>query len=226
MAQIFISHSSRDRELVSLFERAASTTNVRLVLEELESLKWGPANQTRIANNISQSNAVFVLLGANVNDLPHTRDWVAWEAGQASAKNKDIWVFEPAEDRGRVAVVIPQLRHYVVSVGSDLFVRYLMGIVESYDDSGIPAAALIFGGLGAAVGGGPGAALGAYGGYQIADKSGIRPTGLPLSCPKCRSTYSVHLPHGTLNYRCPVCNSGLRLPEIVTQRMNGGAMQS
>lgn len=226
MAQIFISHSSRDRELVALFERAASTTKVRLVLEELESLKWGPANQTRIANNISQSNAVFVLLGASVNDIPHTRDWVAWESGQASAKNKDIWVFEPAEDRGRVSVVIPQLRHYVVSVGSDLFLRYLMRIVESYDDSEIPAAALLLGGLGAAVGGGAGAAIGAYGGYQLADKSGTRPGGLPLSCPKCRSTYSVHLPHGTVSYRCPVCNSGLRLPEMVIQRMSGSTVQS
>lgn len=223
MAQIFISHSARDRELVAFFERAAATTNTRLVLEELESLKWGnPANQARIANNISQSNAAFVLLSANVNDIPHTRDWVAWEAGQASAKNKDIWVFEPDEHRGRVKVAIPQLRHYVVSVGSDLFLRYLMKIVESYDDSGVPAAALIFGGFGAAVGGGPGAALGAYGGYQLADKSAMRPTGISLSCPKCRSTYSVHLPRGVLAYRCPVCNSGLRLPEMIVQKMNGG----
>ena len=48
MAQIFISHSARDRKLVGVFERAAAASNTRLVLEELESLKLGnPADQAR-----------------------------------------------------------------------------------------------------------------------------------------------------------------------------------
>src|SRR2546422_2947788 len=117
MAQIFVSHSAKDKELVSFLSKAFASTQVKAVFAEFEAILKGPANAQRIAQDIRISNAVFVLLGRNVQELKHTRDWVGWESGFAAAAametNKDIWVLEAIAETDGLSVVIPHLRHYV-----------------------------------------------------------------------------------------------------------------
>src|SRR5258707_1390656 len=84
MAQIFVSHSSRDTESVDFLSRAFASTQVRAVFEDFDAILKGAATAARIANNIRQSNAIFVLLGRSVETLKHTRDWVNWESGVAA----------------------------------------------------------------------------------------------------------------------------------------------
>ena len=57
MAQIFVSHSSKDTALVALLSRAFAATKVKGVFEEFEALLKGPANAQRIAQDIRGSNA-------------------------------------------------------------------------------------------------------------------------------------------------------------------------
>src|SRR6266702_4443638 len=109
MAQIFVSHSERDRSFVDFFSRVAARTKVRFVFEELEKLIAGSVSAAKIRADIESSNAVFLLLSRHVQEIPHTRDWVVWESGVGH--NKDIWVFEPYSDQGRISVVTPFLRH-------------------------------------------------------------------------------------------------------------------
>ena len=66
MAQIFVSHSSQDRELVDLLARAFAATKVRAINEEFEAITQGPATAQRITQHIAQANAVFVVLGRSV----------------------------------------------------------------------------------------------------------------------------------------------------------------
>jgi hypothetical protein len=68
MAQIFVSHSSWDRELVDVLARVA--TKVRAIYEEFEAITQGPATAQRIMQHIAQANAVFVALGRSTRSFP------------------------------------------------------------------------------------------------------------------------------------------------------------
>ena len=221
MAQIFVSHSRKDRELVDLLARAFAATKVRAIYEEFESILQGPATAQRIQQHISQSNAVFVLIGRNVEAQRHTRDWVAFEGGVAAGStlqgNKDVWVMESLADTESLSVVIPRLRHYVCFDHTDeRWQAYLTQIVGSYDDSHVLTAMAAGGLAGAAAAGKPeGAILGVGAGlFLAAVASQARPTGLPVRCPQCTSVYSAHLANPQ-RMRCPVCNTRLALAPLV-----------
>ncbi len=211
MAQIFVSHSGRDGDLRSFFSEAFAGTKVKAVFEEFEKLIRGTVTSQQITKDIEASKAVFTVLSENVENIPHTRDWVVWEVGVA--KNKDIWVFEPYSHFGRVSVVTPHLKHYVLFDLSDAWRDYIRRIVESYDDSHVLPAMLVAGGLGALAIQKrlEGAALGAMAGIMMSDKSRIRPQGTGVMCVECSSTYDCHLPKGMNTFRCPVCNTVLEI---------------
>src|SRR5688500_11929605 len=111
MAQIFVSHSQRDKESIHFLLEAFAGTKVKPQLEEFEKTPPSGVTAHKITQDIQVSNAVFVLLSERVETLPHTRDWVAWECG--TAMNKEIWVFEPFEALGKIRIVIPRFDHYV-----------------------------------------------------------------------------------------------------------------
>lgn len=219
MAQIFISHSKEDKDLVDFFSNAFAGTKVKAVFEEFERILTGKITSYKIKQDIENSNAVFVILSQNVHDIPHTRDWIVWETGVA--KNKDIWVFEPYSQFGNISVIIPYLRHYVVFNDSEDWLSYLRMIVESYDDSHTLPTILLSGLAGAGVGaalagkdrtGGAvlGGIIGGLVGLGISDKSGQRPMGLSIKCVNCQSIYNIHIQQG-INFRCPVCNDFLKI---------------
>lgn len=211
MADIFVSHSSQDVQLVDFFSRLAAGTKVRLVFEEFEKIISGAVSSSSIKAHIEGAKAVFLLLSPNVQGIPHTRDWVLWESGVAA--NKDIWVFERLSDRGRVSVITPFLRHYVVFEANDSYFRYLRPVLESYDDSHVLGTMLVTTGIGALLGRGSGAAAGAAAGLMMSDRSNLRPRGLQIVCGNCSSSYHVHLPEGQAQFRCPVCNRFLALQD-------------
>ena len=207
MAQIFISHSKQDKDIIHFFLEAFAGTKVKPHLEELE--KEPPAGVTagKIEHDIQISNAVFVLLSENVEHLKHTRDWMVWECG--TAKNKDIWVFEPFESLGKIRVVVPRLNHYVLFERSEEWRRYLLSIIESYDDSHvIPtlSASTASGALLNKKDRGTGAAIGFGVGLVglLLHTMSKRSFGIDVRCWQCSSNYKVHR-YG--NFRCAVCNA-------------------
>lgn len=131
MAQIFLSHSKHDKEIIHFFLEAFAGTKVKPHLEEFEAQLPSGIGAAKITADIQQSNAVFFLLSNHVENLPHTRDWVTWECG--TAVNKDVWVFEPANQR--LTVVVPRVTHYASFDLSDQWRNYLRTVIESYDDS-------------------------------------------------------------------------------------------
>jgi hypothetical protein len=147
MANIFVSHSAKDRQLVSFFNNCRGTSPVGLVWEEIEKMFNGHVSAKKIGADIEQSKAVFVILTANVESLQHTRDWVTSEA--AAASKKDVWVFERVAEGGQISVVIPFARHYVLYEPIDASIPYIRSIINSYDDSHVLPTIAIAGGLGA-----------------------------------------------------------------------------
>ena len=208
MAQIFISHSGKDKDLRDFFSNAFAGTKVKVIFEEFEEIFRGKVTSEQIAKDIENSKAVFVILSQSVQNIPHTRDWVVWEAGVA--KGKDIWVFEPYSQLGEISVATPYLRHYVIFDTNDYWFGYIRSIIESYDDSHVLPTVLVTGGLGALlaerdkIGG---ATLGVLAGLLISDKSKERPAGIGVICSDCSSSYNVHIPQGIDMFRCPVCNT-------------------
>jgi len=83
MAQIFVSHSSRDENIINLFLKAFSGTKVKPVLEEFEGEPPAGVIAEKIKRHIDASHAVFVLLSVHVESIKHTRDWINWECGVA-----------------------------------------------------------------------------------------------------------------------------------------------
>ena len=214
MSQIFISHSSKDTDFKNLFSNAFAGANVRAIYEEFEKILSKKITSMKVAKDIENSKAIFVILSQNVQDSSHTRDWVVWETGAAVAKNKDIWIFEPVSQFGNISIVTPHLRHYVIFDTSEPFFMYLRKIINSYDDSNVLPTVLATGGIGAAMAEKDkmgGAALGALAGLMIADKSKDRPVGTGIVCSNCNSIYNVHYPKAMKIFRCPVCNEFLEI---------------
>jgi len=211
MAQIFVSHSQRDKNIVHFFLEGFAGTKVKPHLEEFEKAPPTGVTADKIERDIQASNAVFVLLSENVEGLRHTRDWVNWECG--TAKNKDIWIFEPLECLGKVRVVVPRFNHYALFEMSDEWRKYLRSIIEMYDDSHvIPAlsASTAGGALLNEKDRGGGAAAGfVVGLVGLLLHSASKPSyGIDVKCPTCFSNYKIH---GYGNFRCAVCNADLIL---------------
>jgi len=206
MAQVFVSHSKQDKDIIHFFLEAFAGTKVKPRLEEFEKEVPTGVNAKKIAEDIQASNALFVWLSENVQNLSHTRDWVNWECG--TAINKEIWVFEPFETLGKISIVVPRVNHYVLFERTEEWRKYMRSVIDCYDDSHVlPTLSATTGG-GALLGEGPGAAVGfALGLVGLLLVNSAKPRfGADIKCYKCLSNYKIHR-YG--KSRCPVCNENL-----------------
>ena len=215
MAQIFISHSQRDGQMVNFFLRAFAGTKVKPLFQELEKEPANGITEKEITRNIETSDAIFVLLSKTVESLAHTGYWVAWECG--TAKNKDIWIFEPFAAGCRIHVVIPRFNHYVRFEQNDNWRKYIRSVIDSYDDSHVLPMLSSGASIGAALDEedrARGAAKGLLVGISdLLLRNFSKPSfGYLIKCLKCHSTFSVHIPDGVFDFRCANCNAHLALP--------------
>jgi hypothetical protein len=211
MAQIFLSHSQRDKDIIHFFLEAFAGTKVKPHLEEFEKQPPTGITADKIERDIQASNAVFVVLSENVEVLRHTRDWINWECG--TTKNKDIWIFEPLASLGKIRVPVPRFNHYALFERTDEWRKYLRSIIETYDDSHIIPALSASTAAGAFLNEkdrGSGAAAGfGVGLVGLLLHSVTKPSyGIDVKCLKCSSNYKIHRDG---NFRCAVCNADLVL---------------
>lgn len=212
MAQIFISHSAKDTESVNFFSKVFAPTKVKAIYEEFDSKLGLHVNSQKIRTDIENSNAVFILLDKNIEDVKHTRDWINWECGTATGLNKHIWVFEKFHDIGKISIITPSLTHLVTYSLNDEWYAYVRQIVDSYDDSNVLGTTLLTTGAGAALSEDKltGALVGLGAGLLLSNLK-TNPVGNRVKCANCQSMYNTHIPFGT-KFRCPVCNTGLQMP--------------
>lgn len=205
MAQIFLSHSKRDKEIIHFFLEAFAGTKVKPHCEEFEEQPPKGVEAEKITRDIQESNAVFVLLSEHVEKLQHTRDWVTWECG--TALNKDVWVFEPVAQR--LSIVVPRVTHFAPFEQTDEWRNYLRTIIESYDDSHVLPTLSAASGIGAAInakdrGTGAMAGFGVALGLLLLHNASKPALGVAVSCWKCPANYRIHRLGES---RCPVCNA-------------------
>lgn len=85
-----------------------------------------------IFNEIAKSDALFAVLGPNVDYSDYTSNWIGFEIGIAKSLKKDIWVFEPLDSIIRFPV--PYIHHYAIYDLTDTSHRdYITEIVIQYE---------------------------------------------------------------------------------------------
>ena len=132
MANIFISHSRKDKEIIAFFDSIFSGSKVKSVKVEFEKIKAEAIPSITIRKKIKQSKAAFVLLGPNVELTIYTRNWISFEIGLAAALGKPIWVFEPIQSN--IKFPIPYLNHYM-QYELEYDREYITSIVKAYEKS-------------------------------------------------------------------------------------------
>ena len=143
MAQIFISHSQYDEDIRTFFDEVFAGTKVKAIrveFEKMELKKYNLPLSEFIIHQLKTSDALFVLLGPNINRSQFTQSWVGFETGFAVGweHTQHIWVFEPM-NHAPIQFPIPFLHHYVPYVMSDGWHDYIKSIVKAYEQW-IPAA--------------------------------------------------------------------------------------
>ncbi len=66
MAQIFISHSGKDKNLRDFFSNIFAGTKVKAIFEEFEKIPTGRVTSEKIIRDIEGSKAMFVILSQSV----------------------------------------------------------------------------------------------------------------------------------------------------------------
>ena len=212
MAQIFISHSAKDNKLKNFINQAFATTKVEAKYEEIEAILEGRRTAPQISADIARSNAVFILLGENVEQLQHTQNWVTWESGVGSQANKDIWAFEAFEDRAKLSVIIPHLHHHVCFEYTDFWLAYIRAIVSAHDDSHVIPAISAGVATGVATENfGVGLVTSGIAFLLLRGNKQGPPPGIPIRCMSCNAVYRIHRDLTWNIMRCPVCNVQLQL---------------
>jgi hypothetical protein len=130
MGKIFISHSQADTEMRDYFLKICGLAGVEGKAIEFE--RFSPPPWRFIKNEMTSSDALFLLIGPNVIDRGvFTQNWISFEIGLACQLGKQVWVFE---QRGApVHFPVPYLNHYMLyDPASRDNLDYIREIIEAY----------------------------------------------------------------------------------------------
>lgn len=208
MATIFISHSRRDKELVTAMAKVLRNIGHNPIIEEFipeEEKESVPYEEIR--KNVGVSDYVFLFLTDNIVTTEYTHNWVAFEVGLAASARKRLFAFERAGIP--VPYPIPYLTDYMIFAAdstSDILdiqalSKKLAEIPKGVVGAGIGALlGLPFGPIGLILGGLAGGVLGASASEQI----------LKVQCPHCGVSFNYYSPQ-YYKFSCPACRGNIHL---------------
>lgn len=208
VANIFISHSKRDKELVITIEKILKNIGHTPIIEEFipeENMELIPYEEIR--KNVDMSDYVFLFLTDNIIKTEFTHNWVSFEVGVAANARKRLFVFERLGVP--VPYPIPYLTDYMVFAEDDineilniqLLSKKLKETSKTLKGAGIGALIGIpFGPLGLIVGSSIGYLCGARSQKQTRK----------IYCPKCQIFFNYHSLKHT-KFGCPSCRNEIIL---------------
>ncbi len=119
--EAFLSHSSKDKNIVNSTFKICQRAKIKPNIAEFEEIESGKLGAKEIRDMIDKSELFFLFLSENVvNDKDYgktiyTQNWVNFELGCAYAqkkeKKKSIYVFEPFN---QLRFPIPYLDYYIL----------------------------------------------------------------------------------------------------------------
>lgn len=208
MANIFISHSKRDKELVTAMAKVLKNIRHNPIIEEFipeEEKESVPYEEIR--KNVGVSDFVFLFLTDNIVATEYTHNWVAFETGLTASAQKRLFVFERAGIP--VPYPIPYLTDYMIfdadSTNDILDIQTLSKKLDEVPTGVIGAGigallGLPFGPIGLIIGGLAGGVLGASASEQI----------LKTQCPHCGVSFNYYSPKYS-RFSCPACRRNIYL---------------
>lgn len=116
MVSVFVSHSSKDKDLVGFFRKAFDDLEVSAYFSEFET-EAKPIPE-KIRGAIRKSKLVVVLWTANVGDVQSTRDIVNTEIGEAHMADRPVMVFR--EEDVKVPLMVDYITDYHTFARPDL----------------------------------------------------------------------------------------------------------
>lgn len=137
MAQVFISHTQKDKEFCDEFDRVCARVGIRAFRSEFETIEM-PAWKT-IKDAINNSNAVFFLVGKELvknqeskdPEWRYTQNWIAYEIGLACQKGIDVWAIC---DNVTINFPMPYINNYFTySLKHDSAFRAMRKVLEFYN---------------------------------------------------------------------------------------------
>lgn len=108
MVNVFVSHSSADKELVGVIQDAFEEIGVNGYFAEFRM--EGRSVPDKLRDAIRDSQAVVVFWTRKVSDVPRTRDFVNAEIGEAHMAGKPVYVFR--EEGTEVPLLLAHITDY------------------------------------------------------------------------------------------------------------------
>jgi hypothetical protein len=203
--EIFLSHSSKDLNLVNTVKKALGLLDYHtIVYEDLpENLKPGK-DLDNIGNLINQSHLVFLFLTNNVISLKYTSAWVQYEDHVASIFKKPVLVFEEQLPVSPPSFPILYFTDVIPWTGNTTDPMKIQEIAKSFRSSGAVVRAVAGGAVGAIFG--PiGALLGALVGLASTPQTPLQKIPI-ITCPNpnCKRMFRYWGNDNTFFY-CPNC---------------------
>ena len=132
MVQVFVSHSSKDKDLVGVFHVAFGNLGVDAYFSEFETEAKPIPDKIRGA--IRSSKLAVVLWTSSVSDVPATRDIVNSEIGEAHMADKPVLVFR--EEGVDVPLLVRYITDYYTFKRPDLAgaLERLRAFIQKYRD--------------------------------------------------------------------------------------------
>lgn len=155
MVDIFVSHSSADKDLVAVVQDAFEEVGVNGYFAEFKT--EGKPIPEKLRDAIRSSQVVVVLWTHNVSNVQKTRDVVNAEIGEAHMAGKPVYVFR--EDGTEVPLMLQHITDYFTFTKTTVAdaVKRLKGFLVTYKTNedfwkGVGVAALVVAIVGAVVG--------------------------------------------------------------------------
>jgi len=186
MAQVFITHSSQDRDGKAFFDKLFASSTHKAFWYSWEGPE--PPHSKKLLNAIRNSASLFVILSSPMEEY-HTISWVGYEVGIAAEQNKPIWVFEYFKDN--VKVPVPYVSGYVQYPGS-LETKKVFPYNTIVEYAG---------------------RIGGWTGMPIKDPENSENGLIEITCghPQCLASYYTYTEH---SFFCPVCRNALTIERI------------
>lgn len=113
LSKVFISHSKREKKLIEDIKSALDNIKITSIIEEfIDEDKKLPIPWKEIYKNVNSSKAVYLFLTDEVVRTQHTKNWVIFEDGIASALGKQLFLFE--RDGIPIDYPVPYVTDYMI----------------------------------------------------------------------------------------------------------------
>jgi len=217
MAQVFISHSKKDQELINNVATMLKNVDEEpVVMEYMPKTARDRPNWSLIRKHVSESDYLMLFKTDNAITTDFTKSWIIYEVGLAAAYEKKLFVFE--RKGPPIKFPIPYVTDYMIfdpsKVKDFLTIQSIVAgskksgkmnriYEDAYKDTNLLAPQMKTMEY----------IIDAFSGNMF--PGGRRPKtdgDITITCPRCKTKFRYYS-RERFPFNCPVCLTGIRSPD-------------